>query len=314
MLRLIIFLAVVTGAAGLGLSTSVFAADPPVALLIQSVGTIEYSHDGTNWTPVRRNRYLFAGDRLRTGDTGGGSLIDQATNTVQRLAANSQVEIAGTTVRLVSGQLSPPEPAVGDLSAGLGNRFIEAQRYTTVRRSLSPATETIHLRLPNQVTLSQAFPELVWSGLGADYSYQLLIDGTVYPVAASADPIIRVRVPNLSPGAHLFSVDILMGGQSVARSEDEGTILWLSSAENAALVEKIAGLRAVAPGDDFIVANLLDQKGVSVAAMDLYRHYFDVYPDDNEMRPLLIRIYHQLKLSDHKQQELLIYQQKAARN
>ena len=96
------------------------AADPPVSLLMQVTGTVEHSHDGTAWKPVTRNKYLFAGDMIRTGADGSGKLVDQATNMAQTIAPGSQVEVAGTTLKVVSGKLSAPEAASGDLVAGLG--------------------------------------------------------------------------------------------------------------------------------------------------------------------------------------------------
>ena len=44
-----------------------------------------------------------------------------------------------------------------------------------------------------------------------------------------------------------------------------------------------------------------------VAAMDAYRDYFSENPDDNDMRPLLIQSYNDLKLTNLKQSEARLY-------
>ncbi len=294
-------------------TSGAFAADPPVSLLMQVSGTVEHSRDGAAWKPVTRNKYLFAGDMIRTGADGSGKLVDQASNTAQTLSANSQIEVAGAALKVVSGKLSAPEAASGDLVAGLGNRFAEAQRYTTVRRGVQKET-AIKLRVVQQITLSATYPELAWQSFGKQHSFVLTIDGTAHTVAGSDSELIRFKVPDLGPGKHSFSVAVMEGSQKVAEADKEGSIIWLSAAEDKALADSIAKVRAINAKDDFSVANLLDEKGVTVAAMDLYRKYFDENKDDNEMRPLLIRAYNELKLVDLKQKEALLYNDKLNAN
>lgn len=289
----------------------VLAADPPVALLMQVSGSVDFSRDGKDWKPVTRNKYLFAGDMVRTGADGSGKLVDQASNMAQTMSAGSQIEVAGTALKVVSGKLSAPEAATGDLVAGLGNRFAEAQRYTTVRRGVQKEG-AIKLRVVQQVTLSATYPELAWQSFGKSHSYVLTIDGKAQNVAGTDGDMVRVKIPELSAGKHSFTVAVMEGAQKVAEADKEGAIMWLSAAEDKALVDSVAKIRAINAKDDFSVANLLDEKGLTVAAMDLYRKYFDENKDDNEMRPLLIRAYNELKLVDLKQKEALVYNDKLA--
>lgn len=312
--RLFVALALAVGIVVACLPSPLFAADPPVSLLMQVSGTVEHSRDGATWKPVTRNKYLFAGDIIRTGSDGSGRLVDQATNTSQTIAPNSQVEVAGSALKAVAGRLSAPEPASGDLVAGLGNRFAEAQRYTTVRRSVQKDPQAIKLRVVQQVTLSATYPELAWQSFGRQVSYVATIDGVAHPVAGTEEEMVRFRVPDLAPGHHVFSVVVLDGGQKVAESDKDGGIVWLSPAEDKVLADQIARIRAINPKDDFSVANQLDEKGVIVAAMDLYRKYFDENKDDNEMRPLLIRAYNELKLVDLKQHEAQAYNDRLPAN
>ncbi|RAU22739.1 hypothetical protein CU669_08445 [Paramagnetospirillum kuznetsovii] len=293
--------------------TGALAADPPVSLLMQVSGTVEHSRDGASWKPVNRNKYLFAGDMIRTGADGSGKLVDQATNMAQTIASGSQIEVAGTALKVVSGKLSAPEAASGDLVAGLGNRFAEAQRYTTVRRSVNKET-AIKLRVVQQITLSGSYPELAWQSFGKQHSFVLTIDGVAHTVAGTDEDLVRFKVPELSPGKHAFTVAVMNGSAKVTEADKEGSIIWLSAAEDKALSDSIAKIRAINAKDDFSAANLLDEKGVTVGAMDLYRKYFDENKDDNEMRPLLIRAYNELKLVELKQKEALVYNDKLNAN
>ncbi|WP_254432402.1 hypothetical protein [Magnetospirillum sp. SS-4] len=293
--------------------STVVAADPPVSLLMQVSGTVEHSRDGNTWKPVTRNKYLFAGDMIRTGSDGSGKLVDQATNMAQTIAAGSKIEVAGTALKVVSGTLSAPEAASGDLVAGLGNRFAEAQRYTTVRRSVQKEGP-IKLRVVQQITLSATYPELAWQSFGKKHDFVVTIGGAAHKVAGTDSDLVRFKVPELAPGKHSFTVAVMDGANKVAETDKEGGIIWLSAAEDKALAESIAKIRAINAKDDFSVANLLDEKGVTVAAMDLYRKYFDDNRDDNEMRPLLIRAYNELKLVEMKNKEALVYNEKLNAN
>ena len=283
-----------------------FGAGAPVALLIQANGTVEYSRDGTAWKPVTRNKYLFAGDMIRTGADGSGKLIDQAKSTSQTIAASSQIQVDGTEIKVISGTLSAQEAASGDLVAGLGNRFAEAQRYTTVRRGAKKPNE-IKLRLPQEISLSSAYPELAWQNFGKQYSFVLTIDGKAHTVAGADGDMVRFKVPELGPGKHTFTMTVTENGKQVAEADKPGSIVWLSAADDKAIAESIARIRAIDPKDDFSVANLLDEKGLAVAALDLYRKFFTENKDENELRPLLIRAYSELKLDELRQQEALNY-------
>lgn len=306
------FFAVILALTGIAAPKAVWAADPPVAYLMQATGTVEDSHDGTNWRPVTRNKNLFAGDWVRTGADGSAKLIDPATNSAQVMAANTKVQVVQGSYKVADGKLSAPEQIAGDLGAGLANRFAEAQRYTTVRRGVEAATT--NLRVARQVTLSSSFPDLVWQNVGKQYSYVLTIDGGKQDVAATDADIVRVKLKDLSPGSHAFTVTTLDGDKEVGNSGKGGTIVWLSADEDKALTDTIAKVKSTFPNDPFAEASVLDDKGLSVPAMDLYRKHFAEDKDDNSMRPLLIRVYYDLGLSDLKHKEALLYNEMASTN
>lgn len=281
-------------------------AETPVSMLMPVGGTVEQSHDGTTWKPVTRNKMLFAGDLVRTGTDGSGKLVDQTAGTAQTMGPNSQVRVEAGALSVVSGSLSAPE-AAGDLGTSLANRFAEAQRYTTVRRGVQQQEAMAKLRLARQVVLSATYPDLVWQGVGKQYSYVLTVDAAKFTVPAGDDQMIRFRLPDLAPGNHSFTVTVMEGSHKVLDADKDGTIVWLSPDEDKALAVAVDKIRQQSPGDTFAVANLLDDRGLTVAAMDQYRKYFAANRDDNEMRPLLIRVYNELKLPELKRTEALLY-------
>ena len=71
----------------------VMAKEPPVAKLVQIEGEVEYSRNGTKWSPVRRTKYLFSGYHIRTGEDGSGKLISQSTGESQELGKSSEIQI-----------------------------------------------------------------------------------------------------------------------------------------------------------------------------------------------------------------------------
>ena len=59
--------------------------------------------------------------------------------------------------------------------------------------------------------------------------------------------------------------------------------------------------------DVFALAEVYEGAGLLVPVMDLYRDFFQTYPEENEMRPLLIKAYHDLKLMDLKEKEAITF-------
>ena len=290
----------------LALAPAARAGDPPVSMLMQVSGAVEVSRDGNSWKPVTTNKFLFLGDHVRTGADGSGKLVDQGNNSAQTLGPNTHVQFDPGTVKVVDGKLSGPEQLAGDLGAGFSNRFAEAQRYTTVRRGVH--TEAPKLRVARQLTLSTTYPELVWQNMGKQFSYSVAIDGAKVTVPGTEDEVVRFKVSGLTAGSHSFSVTLLDGGKEVVDPENKaGTLVWLSADEDKSLAEAVAKAKATAADSNFGVASLLDERGLLVPAMDLYRKYFANNKDDNDMRPLLIRTYAELKLADLKQKEAMLY-------
>ncbi|MBF0193174.1 MAG: hypothetical protein HQL71_01400 [Magnetococcales bacterium] len=290
----------------IGIGSEAFAKAPPVAMLIQVKGKIEYSKNGTKWKKVRRNKFLFEGYFVRTADDGSAQLINQITNMSRTVGPNTEFKIAKHGGELISGHLSKPTQAAGGLSASLNKRFAKAQRYTTVRRSINKKKK-MKLSAIKEITLSAAHPDLVWQGMGSDISYNVHIDGVTHKVAPVSTNMVRFTVPTLTGGKHKYSVDLVKDGKVIYKSKKSYKINWLSGTALAKFHDGLAEVKSSAPGDDFLIANYLEEQGMNVAAMDMYRQYFAANADDIDMYPMLIKAYHDLKLKDLKKAEAVKY-------
>lgn len=300
-------LAVVLGVLSCGFSGLAVGREAPVAKLMQVNGLVEYSRNGTEWKPVTGTKYLFADYQLRTGQDGSGKLVNQVSGGARALGASSQVLIAADGIKLISGDLGEAEQDKSDIFEGLSNKFATAQRYTTVRRSVTKTTDAecdSKVRTIREVTLSPAFPDLVWRNACPEYSYRLVIDGVTHEVAAqSTVEMIRFTVKNVTPGTHSYRVEVLDKDGTVYAPKDDSSFVWLDTAAESGLMTSVASA-----GDDvFVVSGLLESNKLFVAAMDKYRDYFAKNPDDNDMRPLLIQSYQDLKLSNLRESEARLY-------
>lgn len=271
----------------------------PVSMIMQAKGDVTYSKDGAKWKKVRKNKFLFAGYTIKTGSDGSGVVINQAENTSRNLGPNSVITINDEGAQLVSGALSDPVAASGNMIASLTKRFSKAQRYTTVRRGVMHVEQ----KTIKKLTLSAAYPELVWQNFGSDYTFRLVIDGKAHDVASSTGDLVSYKVSGLPPGKHSYRIEILKGGSVVFKPKRDGNIVWLSNEEEAAYLAGEKAIREMSAGDDFLVAAHMDEKGFLVPAMKTYQKYFQENPDDNDMRPMLIKAYFDLKLNKQRIEE-----------
>ncbi|MFT5101136.1 MAG: hypothetical protein ACI9HY_003268 [Planctomycetaceae bacterium] len=291
----------------LGLSTTATGKEPPIAKLEQIEGTVEYSRNGTSWRPVTRTKYLFSGYQIKTGADGGGKLINQESGMAQVLGPNSEIMIQEAAVALVSGSLSEPKLESASIFEGLSTKFATAQRYTTVRRSVTKPGEPEcdnTVRTIKSVTLSPSYPDLVWRNACPEFSYKLVIDGNAVDIAAqSTSEMIRFAVADVTPGEHTYRVEVLDQDGTVYVPRSDSSFTWVDAKGEKAIMKALE----VAGDDAFVKSGILEEKNMYVAAMDSYRVYFNDNPDDNDMRPLLIQSYHELKLTDLKESEARVY-------
>jgi len=291
----------------LGFSQLTLAKAPPVAMLVQIEGMVEYCRNGKKWHPVRSTKYLFAGYKIRTGKDGSGRLVNQTTGDVQELGSKSEIEVMVDSIALLSGNLTEPKAESGSIFQSLMNKFAKSQRYTTVRRSVDKGEDTgcdNKVKTIRKVTLSPSHPDLVWRNACPEYSYRLVIDGTAHEVSAqSTAEMIRFAVTGVKPGEHSYRVEVLdnQGGAYIPRKDSVFT--WISRKDEKSVVAALKDFE----DDVFMQTNYLEEQGMYVAAMDAYRGYFMENSDDNDMRPLLIKSYNDLKLTNLKKNEARLY-------
>ncbi|MBF0126209.1 MAG: hypothetical protein HQM02_03260 [Magnetococcales bacterium] len=291
----------------LGITSQGWAEVNPVAMITQAQGTVEYSKDGEKWKPVMRNKLLSEGEQVRTAGDGSAKLINQATSTIQNMGANSLVKITATAIEKVSGALSEPEKSSSDLLESLDKRFAKAQRYTTVRRSVDKGKST-KLDTIKEISLSPQYPDLVWSNIGSEYTYELIINDKPIPVPAGTGEMIRHKISGLTNGRHIYLVKVMQNGQEVYAPKKGNTINWVDGEQLKTLDKGMKEMQALAPGDDFMLGAYMEDHGFTVAAMDMYRKYFKENPKDVDMRPMLIKTYHDLNLKDLQKNEAVQYQ------
>jgi len=283
----------------LGIMHDAYAGGPPVAMLTQAKGDVQVSKNGTKWKKVRRNKFLFAGYQIKTGPNGSGKLVNQATNLTRRIGANSLVTITASDAKAISGMLSDAQQDSGNLVSGLGQRFAKAQRYTTVRRSVEKKKK-LKLATIKEITLSSDYPDMVWAGVGKEYTYRLTIDGKYYDVAAVSGLMVRFKVPTLTPGKYPYRVEVLHKGEKAYTPKKFGKIIWQNPEQERTIAARLLQIEKESPGDTLSQAIYMDDKGLVVSALDLYTKYFKVNADDTDMYPMLIKAYHDLKLAKMK--------------
>jgi len=290
----------------LGLSTAAAGREPPVAKMVQIQGAVEYSRNGTSWRPIRRTKYLFSGFQIKTGADGSGKLINQVTGMSQDMGPNTEITIGEGDIALVAGSLSEPKQESASIFEGLSNKFAKAQRYTTVRRGSKPDDGSCDnkVRTVKAVTVSPSHPDLVWRNACPEFSYKLIVDGETFEIPAqSTSEMIRFSVADVTPGDHTYRVEVLDNDGTVYIPRKDSSFTMIDSSAEEEIMNKVS-----AAGDDvFVKSGILEGSNMHVAAMDNYRGYFAENPDDNDMRPLLIQSYQDLKLSNLRENEARLY-------
>lgn len=289
------------------LTSVAVAGTPPVAKLSDVKGTVEYTRDGQTWHRVDASKYLFDGERARTAAESSAKLIDTRTGRAHTLAAKSMVVMRDGAAVVETGGLTQPEQENGASWQTLIAQFEEAQQFTKARRQ--PARdEPVMVATSAAITLSPTYPELAWENVGAGYGYRLVVDDDTYriPIASTAE-MIRYALPDLSPGAHAFMVQVALNDEVVYTPRARSTLTWLSPEENRKYLNAEKQVREESGDDALVVASFMSAHGFLVPAMDQYRSHFQRNPEDNDMRPLLIKAYNDLELLQLREKEAIAY-------
>lgn len=279
--------------------------DGPLVLLIQAKGNVTCSTDGTTWKKVRRNKFLYDGSRVKTGDDGTCKLIRQQTGMVKSVGSNTEVEIGVDETKALEGVLSEARSA-GNLKGFLNRKFAKLQKHTALHRGGKNGRQ-VELKTVRNITLSEDYPDMVWENLGTEYSYQLTVGGKAFDVPASCTPVVRFKLSRMEPGQSEYSVEVLYNGEILYTPEKKGKLRWLSNAEKEALLKRVRSIQQVDPDNGFLLGSFMDKQGLKVAAMDQYRKFLTENPDANEARAFLIKILNDLKLKKIKGAETILY-------
>ena len=282
----------------------------PVAKLSQLEGTVEFSRDGAAWEVLSRNKYLFPGHEVRTGADGSAKLSSQASGEIRDLGASTHLRVLDAGIEVLAGSgLGASGDAAGGFWQGVENKFATSQRYTPVRRSVKKAEDLPKIDTARNLVLTAEHPEVVWSNAGPEFSYVLRVGSERYTVApASTAEMIRFAVPAQPAGEYEYEMLIYLDGEEVYAPRRPGTLTWLGGPEAEALHAAVQARKADPDQNDvFALAEVYEQAGLLVPVMDLYRDFFQAYPAENEMRPLLIKAYHDLKLMDLKEKEAITF-------
>jgi len=278
----------------------------PLFLVYQPKGIVQYTSDGQNWHPIVRNKFLYNGSQIQTGKDSACKLMNQKDRTIQSMLGNSKIKIENNEIVKLSGQL---------VQAGIANKvlgdmhkkFFKALRYTVVRRSVSTSPE-FALKTAKKITISNKYPDLVWRHVGPEYSYRLIIDSQKYDITGEKNStIVRFKVPELKSGSHDYAVFVLKDGNTIYQPSKKKQLYILTQQEQAELLSQKKAIEEIDPQNGFLLGNFMEERGLIVAAMDHYRQFFELNPDENQMRPFLIKVYSDLQLSHLKLKEIYRY-------
>ncbi len=282
----------------------------PVAKLSQLEGTVEFSRDGEGWEVLSRNKYLFPGHEVRTGADGSAKLSSQASGEIRDLGASTHLRVVEAGIEVLAGSgLGASGDAAGGFWQGVENKFATSQRYTTVRRSVKKAEDLPKIDTARKLVLTAEHPEVVWSNAGPEFSYVLRVGTERFSVApTSTAEMIRFALPEMAPGEYEYEMLILLDGEEVYAPRRPGKLTWLAGPDADWVHTEVQARKADPNQNDvFALAEVYEGAGLLVPVMDLYRDFFQTYPEENEMRPLLIKAYHDLKLMDLKEKEAITF-------
>ncbi len=285
-------------------------ASGPVARVMDIEGTIEFSRDGERWESVTRTKYLFPGQHVRSGRDSRARVINQASGEIRELGASTTIVVEDGDLQVVSGRnFGVEQQSRGGFWQAMRNKFATTQRYTTVRRSVRSADDQPQVDTARNISVGAAWPELVWSNAGPEYAYRLAVGEETFDIApASTSEMIRFRLPEMPAGEYPYKLEVLLDGEVVYSPRRESTLTWLDDEQAAKVKAELEAMKNdPVRNDPFMIADFYEEQGLLVAALDTYRGFFSEHPEENDMRPFLIKAYHDLRLLDLREKEAITY-------
>jgi len=278
----------------------------PLFLLHKPVGSVQYSRDGQQWSSISRIKFLYINDQVKTGKNSSCKLLDQQNRTIQSLSENSKIIVQKNGIQTKYGQLSKAG-SVNHLLGDMNKKFMKALRHSIARRNVSKKP-SYKLKTARDIKVSSEYPDIVWEHVGPEYSYQLFIDSRQFDIAVNNNAsTVRFTVPMLKSGEHDYFVTVLKNNNHLYKPTKKSKLYFLSEHEQAELLSQKDAIEEIDPQNGFLMGNFLEENGLIVAAMDYYRQFFENNPAENQMRPFLIKIYSDLRLSHLKEAEINRY-------
>jgi hypothetical protein len=291
----------------INMSGIVFATPPkvPLALVVGVKGKVELSKNGQTFQIINtKERFILDGYHIQTGADGSGIIIFLQQDHMTMIEPNSHIEIINGYIKKVNGKfkdLSSSEKVLDDID----RQYLHAMKYTMCRKS--NGKKKIRVKLPRSMSVCKDFPLLVWENCGGEYTYRLTVGSNTYDVPASSDKVVRFTLPELKPGKYKYAVEVLKGGEVVYKPKRTKKLEVLADDALATLKKVKTTIDKIAKGNFLLLGMRLEELDINAAAYDLYDRYFKAHPDENEMRPFIIRACNSLKLKSIKMEHINLF-------
>jgi hypothetical protein len=277
--------------------------NPPVALLINGTGTLTFSKDGNQWAPINRNKLLFKGDYVKTGNDGSCKLIFHDSDYTKYIEQNSHAIVKEGDLELLAGNVSESKNKTFNLLDNLRRKFAIIHRYTTVQRSKKIKTT---FSLPEKLIVSKQYPTLAWENPGSQYDYRLMLSKKTYFIPKSDEPIIRFNPTFLKPGTYEYIVSVINNQKVVFKKS--AMVECLSEKESEEIIAQENSVRQIS-NQGFLLGHFMDEKGLKVPALDHYLRFFKNGKYDDDVYPFLIKVYDDLGMKHIARNESIVFNQ-----
>jgi len=284
-------------------SPTIARPNPPVALLVNGNGTLTFSKDGNQWSPINRNKFLFNGDYLKTGHDGSCKLLFHDAHYTKYIEKNSQAIIKDGNLELLAGNASESNSKTFNLLDNLRRKFAVIHRFTTVQRSKSNKDT---FKLPESIVVSKQYPTLAWENVGSQYHYRLMIQGKSYSIPKSDQAIIRYNLTYFKPGKHEYTVCVIDNDKEMFR--ERAIVVCLSEKESDEIFSQEVSIRQISD-QGFLLGHFMDDKGLKVPALDHYLRFFENGNYDIDVYPFLIKVYDDLGMKRLAKKEIKVFNQ-----
>jgi hypothetical protein len=277
--------------------------NPPVALLVNGTGSLTFSRDGNQWTPINRNKLLFQGDYVKTGNDGSCKLIFHDSDYTKYIENNTHAIVKESDLELLAGNVSESNTKTFNLLDNLRRKFAIIHRYTTVQRS--KASKPL-FTLPESLLVSKQYPTIAWENIGPQYDYRLIYLGKSYFIPKSDQPIIRFNLTVFKPGKHEYFVSVINNNKEILKKS--AMLECLSEKESDAIFAQENTVRQISD-QGFLLGHFMDEKGLKIPALDHYLRFFENGKYDDEVYPFLIKVYIDLGMKRIAKKESNIFNQ-----